>query len=246
MKLVFLHGLLGSAADWQKVIELCPHFECIALDLPFHGSAKNNKVQGFDDCSQWLAKQIQSAVKNAPYFLIGYSLGGRIALYYALQAQCYKGNLQGLILEGANLGLINEAEKTARWQHDQQWATRFCTEPLTQVLEDWYQQPVFAHLTPQQRAALIQKRAANCGANIGTMLTATSLAKQPYFGDKVRSSSLAIHYFVGEKDRKFHNMAKQEHLNLRLVPDAGHNAHLENPQAFVQLLAETLAQSYQL
>lgn len=238
MKLIFLHGLLGTAADWQKVFELCPHFECIALDLPFHGKAKNSQAQSFDDCCQLLAKQIQSAVKNEPYFLVGYSLGGRIALYYALQSSCHKGNLQGLILEGANLGLINETEKAARWQHDLKWANRFCTEPATQVLEDWYQQPVFAHLNPQQRADLIQKRAANCGANIGNMLTATSLAKQPYLGDKVRSSSLPIYYFVGEKDHKFRNMAEQENFNIRLIPNAGHNAHLENPQFFAQLLTE--------
>ena len=243
MKLVFLHGLLGTADDWQNVIERCSQFDCIALNLPFHGKAQNSKAQNFEDCCQLLDKQIQSAVKNEPFFLIGYSLGGRIALYYALQAQCHKKNLQGLVLEGANLGLIHETEKAARWQHDLQWATRFCTEPAPQVLEHWYQQPVFAHLTPQQRQVLIEKRTPNCGANIGKMLTATSLAKQPYFGDKVRSTSLPIYYLVGEKDLKFRQVAERENLNMHLVPHAGHNAHLENPQAFAQLLTEIVGSS---
>ena len=241
MKLVFLHGLLGDKDDWQNVIQNCPHFDCISLDLPFHGNAKNIAVKNFEDCADYLSSQLQSAVKNEPYFLVGYSLGGRIALYYALQARCEKGNLQGLILEGANLGLIDETEKTARWQHDEKWANQFCSISLENVLNDWYQQPVFAHLNVQERAALIQKRAENCGENIGKMLKATSLAKQPYLGDKVRSSLLPIYYFVGEKDQKFRHLAECEQLNTRLIANAGHNAHLENPMGFVKALQEIFA-----
>lgn len=241
MKLVFLHGLLGDKDDWQNVIQNCPHVDCISLDLPFHGNAKNIAVKDFEDCADYLSSQLQNAVKNEAYFLVGYSLGGRIALYYALQAQCKKGNLQGLILEGTNLGLLDKTEKNARWQNDEKWANRFCTESAENVLNDWYQQPVFAHLNEQERAALIQKRVGNCGENIGKMLRATSLAKQPYLGDKVRSSLLPIYYFVGEKDQKFRQMAALEKLNTRIIPDAGHNAHLENPKGFVEALQGILA-----
>ena len=73
--------------------------------MPFHGQAKDLEVTNFEETAEYLAKQIKSAVKNEPYFLVGYSLGGRIALYYALQAQVERSNLQGVILEGANLGL---------------------------------------------------------------------------------------------------------------------------------------------
>lgn len=241
MKLVFLHGLLGDKDDWQNVIQNCPHVDCISLDLPFHGNAKNIAVKNFEDCANYLSSQLQSAVKNEAYVLVGYSLGGRIALYYALQAQYEKGNLQGLILEGANLGLTDETEKTTRWQNDEKWANRFCTESTEFVLNDWYQQPVFAHLNKQERTALIQKRAGNYGENIGKMLRATSLAKQPYLGDKVRSSLLPIYYFVGEKDQKFRQIAECEKLNTKLIIGAGHNTHLENPMGFVKALQEIFA-----
>ena len=71
------------------------------------------------------------------------------------------------------------------------------------MLEDWYQQPVFSHLNEQQRKALIEKRKANCGANIGHMLLATSLAKQPDFREKVRSSLLLFFIFVVNEIRSF-------------------------------------------
>lgn len=236
MNIIFLHGLLGTTADWQKVIENLPHFRCISLDLPFHGKAKNVEVSDFNETSEYLSKQIQSAVKNKPYFLVGYSLGGRLAMHYALQAKIEKGNLQAIILEGANLGLKTEEEKQTRWKNDTHWAMRFINESPETVLANWYQQPVFSHLTVHERTKLIEKRQANCGTNIGKMLLATSLAKQPDFSEKVRSSSLPFFYFCGEKDLKFQALARSKQLNLTTIPHAGHNAHLENPLFFAKKL----------
>ncbi|OOF86136.1 2-succinyl-6-hydroxy-2,4-cyclohexadiene-1-carboxylate synthase [Rodentibacter ratti] len=236
MNIIFLHGLLGTASDWQKVIENLPHFRCISIDLPFHGKAKETAVCHFNDTADYLSKQIQSAVKNEPYFLVGYSLGGRIAMHYALQANVEKGDLQAVVLEGVNLGLKTEEEKKARWQNDTHWAGRFTNEAPESVLEDWYQQPVFSHLTTHQRATLIEKRKSNCGANIGQMLLATSLAKQPDFREKVRSSSLPFFYFCGEQDLKFQTLAHSEQLNLTTIPNAGHNSHSENSLLFAKKL----------
>ncbi|MDG2940037.1 2-succinyl-6-hydroxy-2,4-cyclohexadiene-1-carboxylate synthase [Bisgaard Taxon 10/6] len=236
MNFIFLHGLLGTKNDWQAVIDRLPNQSCLALDLPFHGEAKGVSVQNFEETCAYLSQQIRSAVKNEPFFLAGYSLGGRIALYYALQYQGMKGNLQGLILEGANLGLINEKEKAARRLNDEKWATKFRLEPPEIVLNDWYRQPVFAHLTDAERDALIQKRAPNCGENIANMLLATSLAKQPYFGDKVRAKNSTFFYFAGERDTKFRQIAAAHQLNVRLISKAGHNAHSENPDEFAMRL----------
>ena len=145
-----------------------------------------------------------------------------------------RGNLQAVILEGANLGLSSEQEKQSRLVNDNMWAERFFHEKPETVLEDWYQQPVFSHLNEQQRKALIEKRKANCGPNIGRMLLATSLAKQPDFREKVRSSLLPFFYFCGERDQKFRQMAEDNQLDLTIIPDAGHNAHLENPTYFAK------------
>ncbi len=238
--LIFLHGLLGTKADWQAIIEKlqknAPQFNCFALDLPFHGENKQVEVTDFEQTAQFISQQIQQKIQNKPYILVGYSLGGRLALYYALHSHCAKGHLQGVIVEGANLGLNNEQEKQQRWRNDQQWAKRFITELPETVLQDWYQQPVFSHLTGPQRAALIAKRATNCGENIGKMLLATSLAKQPELSEKVRSKILPIYYMVGERDQKFTQLAIQKNLSFCTIPQAGHNAHLENPQAFAEQL----------
>ncbi|HDR1546882.1 TPA: 2-succinyl-6-hydroxy-2,4-cyclohexadiene-1-carboxylate synthase [Pasteurella multocida] len=231
---VFLHGLLGSKHDWQKVIENLPHFSCLALDLPFHDDAKTVCVADFEQTCAYVEQQLQQ-LGNQPYYLVGYSLGGRIALYYAfayLSKTKAKHHLHGLILEGANLGLQHDEERKIRWQQDLAWATRFRTEPMASVLDDWYQQPVFSHLTPQARQDLIQKRAIHCGEHIANMLLATSLAKQPDFRPYLIASTFPIYYFCGEKDHKFKQMAEQTKLPLVIIPEAGHNAHVEQPIVF--------------
>ena len=149
--------------------------------------------------------------------------------------KCKIGNLQGRDFRRGEFRFYSlSKKKQSRLVNDKMWAERFFHEKPETVLEDWYQQPVFSHLNEQQRKALIEKRKANCGANIGKMLLATSLAKQPDFREKVRSSLLPFFYFCGERDQKFRQMAEDNQLNLTIIPDAGHNAHLENPTYFAK------------
>ena len=239
--LIFLHGLLGSKNDWQKLLQNLPHFRCVALDLPLHGRAQDISVADFAHASEYLHEQIKSAVQNQPFFLVGYSLGGRLALHYVLKYQ--PENLQGLILEGANFGLQSETECAARWQNDEKWAQRFESEPMENVLEDWYQQPVFAHLDKQQRQHLIALRRQNRGDKIAQMLRATSLAKQPNFRPHLADLACPLYYLCGEKDQKFRQMAQQTGIEPILIAHAGHNAHQENPAEFAHQLAQIVCNS---
>lgn len=241
LTLVFLHGLLGSKTDWQKVIENLPHFRCISIDLPLHGAEQNANISDFESSAQFLAKKIRCLVGKEPYILIGYSLGGRLALYYAYQAKIDRTQLKAVVAEGANLGLDFVEERLTRWLHDQKWAMRFSNETMENVLSDWYQQPIFNHLSETERRLLILKRKHNRGSHIGKMLMATSLARQPNFYSKVRSDSLPFFYFCGERDRKFCTLARKKGLPFTLIEQAGHNAHLENPLLFAQKLDALIA-----
>lgn len=251
--LVFLHGLLGSSEDWQKVRERLTHYniESIALDLPAHGKVKQLSVNNFEHCMEYLSKQIKTRIGDRDYILIGYSLGGRLALYYSLYAQVDKSHLVGVIVEGANFGLQIEEEKALRWENDVSWAKRFMYEPLNIVLEDWYQQGVFAHLNETERALLIQERMLNDGGCIGAMLQATSLAKQPFLGTLlIQQQRKGINflqnffYFCGEKDLKFQQIARQQDVEPIVIEQAGHNAHKEQPQIFVEKLVGIIHQYF--
>ena len=236
---VFLHGLLGSQEDWQGVLTLLqnfPQFRPLTIDLPFHGKSENIACQDFADLRAQLHQTLITLLGDTPFFLVGYSLGGRVALDYTFHVK--NPHLLGTILEGTNIGLKTEAERRARWQNDQHWANRFRTEPITQVLNDWYQQPVFAHLDACKRSILIKKRQNNSGENIAQMLESTSLAKQQDYSDLLNTREKNITFFIGEKDQKFRQIALENQLVHRLIRNAGHNSHDENSLGFVKELIE--------
>lgn len=230
--LVFLHGLLGTGRDWRQVVNsLSPSHYCLTIDLPGHGHSQQLSLSGFEAVNQ----QIQQTLHHRnirSYVLVGYSMGARLAMYHA----CFPGSesqakLVGLVLEGGHLGLP-PIECATRLANDEKWAHRFASEPMTQVLADWYQQPVFSSLNHDQRQSLIQKRSDNLGSGIARMLLATSLAKQPELKQQVEQLSFPVRYICGENDNKFKCLAENTGLDLNVILAAGHNVHVELPHEF--------------
>lgn len=97
-------------------------------------------------------------------------------MFHACQ---HPAGLDGVIVEGGHPGLQDPDARQARLTSDRRWASRLRSEPLEAVFADWYQQPVFASLTDEQRRALIALRSRNNGPRLAEMLEATSLAVQP-------------------------------------------------------------------
>ncbi|SMY35669.1 2-succinyl-6-hydroxy-2, 4-cyclohexadiene-1-carboxylate synthase [Photobacterium malacitanum] len=249
--LVFLHGLLGNGRDWRYVIsQLAPTYQCITIDLPGHGlSAFVNADMtteaidgGFEAIHQALTATLaQRGVED--YVLIGYSMGARLAMYHACALASHSTSstdsprLIKVLLEGGHFGLA-VTERKPRYVHDQRWAARFAQQPLVDVLHDWYQQPVFASLTLEQRQALVAKRSDNLGSGIAQMMLATSLAKQPQLLPQLQQLAVPIHYLCGEHDTKFCQLASTSGLKVTVIENAGHNIHIEQPTAFTTALLD--------
>lgn len=239
--LVLLHGLLGDGRDWQPVMDALPECQMIALDLPGHGNNRGLGVNGFEQADQWLCDALR-ARGISRYRLVGYSLGGRLALYHASQQPA---GLCALLLENSHPGLPL-AERPARIAHDEGWARRFDAEPLAQVLADWYRQGVFADLDEGQRERQLARRLGNDGPAIATMLRATSLGQQPDLAPWLAATELPVAYVSGQRDRKFHNLACQlgiQNPRIRhLTLDGGHNLHASQPAQFARILREWAGQ----
>lgn len=234
---VFLHGLLGSQHDWASCfahLSILPQIRPLTLDLPCHGNSQQITCQHFSDLRQQLHTTLTELI-DEPFWLVGYSLGGRIALDYSVH--CLNSQRLGTILEGTNIGLQTATERQARLENDQKWARRFQTEPIAHVLADWYQQPVFKGLTADKRLDLITHRQQNCGERIAQMLLATSLATQDDFSTHDWHN---LYFLIGERDNKFCQLATQHRLPHRLIENAGHNAHWENPLGFMQQLKQII------
>ncbi len=172
--LVFLHGFSGDRNEWRKVGDVFPAWPRLYLDLPGHGGSADIAVQDFAGVNTLLQSTFNS-YNIHKYWLIGYSLGGRVAMNFASQPRA---GMRGLIVEGGHPGLQDVEARQARRSNDSAWAERFRREPLEQVFADWYQQPVFASLNAAQRESLVALRSRNNGATLAAMLQATSLAAQ--------------------------------------------------------------------
>ncbi len=79
-KLLFLHGALGAAANFNPLIEKCNnHYECISIDFPGHGNNNNETIFSIKSFTEFLLQYIPANF-NEPVSVFGYSMGGYIAL----------------------------------------------------------------------------------------------------------------------------------------------------------------------
>lgn len=241
--LVWLHGLFGSGEDWQALLPGCADFPCLTLDLPGHGGSQAIDVASLAEVDALLSATLQHHGIGR-YWLIGYSLGGRIACHHATRGAggAPPAGLCGLIVEAAHPGLDDDAQRAARCAHDHGWAQRLRHESLAQVLDDWYRQPLFADLDSAQRAALVARcggSGAN-GARVAMLLEACSLGRQPDLAAHLAALSLPFAYLCGTRDVKFQDLARRHHFPLHLIGAAGHNAHAANPDEFAATLQQLL------
>nr|WP_306800355.1 2-succinyl-6-hydroxy-2,4-cyclohexadiene-1-carboxylate synthase [Endozoicomonas sp. YOMI1] len=252
--LVLLHGFLGSANDWYSLLtRLKDDYYLITVDLPGHGSSQwlEEDAQGAEYFCYRLEQTVQTierveGISLKRFNLLGYSLGGRLAMAYTIA--CPE-RVEKLLLEGAHPGLLSEQEKSERYQSDLQWARRFRQEPVADVLLDWYKQPVFSDLDDSQIRSLIDQRSKGSGLLLADALMSFSLSKQPNYrralGQLRAGSPLCpcVHYFYGENDHKFGLLGQHlltEHVihSVHPVTGCGHNVHREQPEAMARLLRE--------
>ncbi|QYJ97458.1 2-succinyl-6-hydroxy-2,4-cyclohexadiene-1-carboxylate synthase [Shewanella alkalitolerans] len=247
--LVLLHGLLGDKDDWQAILpSLSHHFCCIALDLPGHGASPALEDDPGSSGFQRVVTHILSTLdelKVNRFHLLGYSLGGRIALHLAQHlAKRAPERLLSLHLESCHPGLSNDEERAQRLEQDRRWQQKLLSLPITDFLALWYRQGVFASLSDMQRQRLIQKRAHNSPEALASIYLPTSLGQQADLAQLPSEQALPWHYYVGLQDNKFLALASawqaRQGISLTKLPGSGHNVHLAQPEAFCDALIANL------
>jgi len=243
--ILFLHGFMGNRYDWQIVAEsLGDRHHVLAADLPGHGTDSVDVPVELDmsGCSKLLAAQI-SKLGLAPIALCGYSMGGRLALYLAVN---YPDTVDRLILESASPGLDTDAKRTARAAQDIGLSGRLAkiqagsTEHQA-FLEDWYDMPLFAsiHRHPALLAELVERRLAQGNpARQATALCSLGTGIQPSLWPELPDFTTPTLLLTGEMDRKYRIIAEDmaqacPAMAVEILADCGHNVHLERPDAFI-------------
>ena len=243
-RLVLLHGFLGDRNDWAPVLPaLEKRLPCYLVELPGHGAQPAPIAQ--EDLAAWFAEW--APLVNATTVLIGYSMGGRMALHAVLRSGLRP---RALILEGASPGISDEAEREARRERDGRLAARLRERGLPAFLREWYSQPLFASLLrhPDRLAEVMAGRTGD-PHSLASALEWLSPGRMPGLGGELATLDFPVLALAGEADPPYSAALKtladaNPRIQTRAVAGAGHNVHRENPAGWlgaVEPFLETLA-----
>jgi 2-succinyl-6-hydroxy-2,4-cyclohexadiene-1-carboxylate synthase len=217
---------------------------CIAVDLPGHGgSVRSDPPYTMPKTLDGL-RRVLNEVGASSSAIVGYSMGGRIALHFAVR---HPDACSRLVIESASPGLADAAERLERRGADEALAIRLETDDLRAFLEDWYGRPLFHTLRARADLvrAMVESRAANDARELARSLRSLGTGvQQPLWESlpELRMPALAI---VGALDGKYVEIAQRmallmPKLRTAIIPNAGHNVHAERPGEFVEVLREFL------
>jgi 2-succinyl-6-hydroxy-2,4-cyclohexadiene-1-carboxylate synthase len=238
--LVLLHGFTGSHASWESIRSgFGATRRVIAVDLPGHG-ATVMRGRGFDWSLAATADLVVAAldVMRVPrVVLVGYSMGGRIALQLAL---AHGARVERLVLESASAGLATAAARRRRRAGDEALARRIERDGVPAFVRRWEALPLFRSLAtapPEARATLRRRRLACTADGLAHSLRGCGLGAQPWLGDWLGALAMPVLLVTGAADRKFTRIAatllpRFARASHEVVAGAGHMPHLEQPTRF--------------
>ncbi len=230
----FLHGFMGDCNDFSRVIPYLSDFCCLAVDLPGHGKTEVNgdahyRMPQLAQAITMLLKHLQ--IKHC--CLVGYSMGGRLALYLAIYFPQY---FSGVILESASPGLKTQLERDRRIAQDLKLVQELESGNLAQFVQRWYTNSLFNSFTQQPNyPEAIARRLDNNPYKLAKPLRYMGLGVQPSLWNNLAEAEVPLILLVGELDRKFvainQKMANYCSLaRLSVVKNCGHNIHFEQPK----------------
>ncbi|RCJ24624.1 2-succinyl-6-hydroxy-2,4-cyclohexadiene-1-carboxylate synthase [Nostoc sp. ATCC 43529] len=248
--ILFLHGFMGNIDEFQEAMELlADEFSYLTLDLPGHGKTEvsgGDKYYSMPNTAQAIINLLDK-LKIAKCFVVGYSMGGRLALYLALH---FPERFFNVVLESASPGLATETEQLERIKRDTQIGkklTRINTKvAFSDFLTNWYNQAIFGYIKNHpQYHQMVENRLQNNPQELDKSLRFMGTGCQPNLWSKLAQNTIPMLLLAGEYDEKFiyvnTEIAKVcKFAQLRIIDGAGHNIHFENTLTFVKILREFL------
>ncbi|MEG3939209.1 MULTISPECIES: 2-succinyl-6-hydroxy-2,4-cyclohexadiene-1-carboxylate synthase [unclassified Microcoleus] len=244
LTILLLHGFTGNNQDFSSVISLLSqNYCCLAVDLPGHGKTR---VSGDESCYN-MSNTAQALIdllddlQIDKCLLLGYSMGGRLALYMTLH---FPERFEKVVLESASPGLKSEKERSHRLQSDLQLAQKLENSNIKDFILNWYDRPLFKSLKKFPKFdQLIESRLANNPLEVAKSLRNLGIGNQPSLWEKLTQNQIPILLLAGEYDEKFQAINAEiasfcPAASLNIIPNAGHNIHFENIDKFVEVVRQ--------
>lgn len=243
---VLLHGFTGTSSTWTEISALFKDkYKVVAVDLTGHG-----KTTIPSDPSRYsMAEQVAdletlfTEMNLAHFTLVGYSMGGRIALAYTHR---YPDRVTSLILESASPGLKTEVERNDRKKADALLASRIKRDGISAFVKFWEEIPLFASqkkMSTAKQAEIRKERLGQNTAGLANSLLGIGTGSQPSYWEELPSIQVPVLLITGEIDRKFVFIAREMNeilpmANHMTIKDIGHAIHVEKPTLFATMVEE--------
>jgi 2-succinyl-6-hydroxy-2,4-cyclohexadiene-1-carboxylate synthase len=242
---LLLHGFLGSSEDWQPVIEqLQTGYHVIAVDLPGHG-----KSLGLPPVSYTFPGmvnelfQLLRTEKIHKISIVGYSMGGRIAMYLIHRAPEIWNHA---IIIAASPGLSGEERRSARADWQEKQIELIKSQPIDEFVQLWYKMDLFDPLRNSPVfSSVLQRRLHNNGPELAKAFTGFSILNQPDFLGPRHEIRCPILYISGSADEKYCRIGEEfGHFitgsRAVVIGGAGHSVHLEKPEETTRIIQNYL------
>lgn len=238
--LLLLHGFTGTRRTWAAQLPaLQATHRCVAVDLLGHGASaapgdpgRYRMERAVEDLCALL-----DAIGIGSAYLLGYSMGARVAMHVALGAP---DRVRGLILESGSPGLRDPRERADRLAADAALATRIERDGIAAFVASWERQPLFATqaaLPAAARDALRAERLGQTATGLANSLRGMGVAAHEPLWDRLGQIGAPTLVVSGELDPRYGRIGEEMVARLPdarqvVVGESGHAVHLERPAAF--------------
>lgn len=241
-----LHGFTQSGQSWREVISQMPQrWTWIVPDLRGHGGTRLRQGAGCSmaGCTADL-ERLWDHVGVTKTHLVGYSMGGRLALHVAAHRP---GRLLSLLTVGAHAGL-DENAREGRRQSDEALVARMEQDGLEAFVDHWTALPLLSGLRRRGDAYVAHLRAErmkNDVAGLACSLRGMGAGAMEPVWDGLADATFPCTFVAGQLDEPYVALARRlaasvPHGRAEVVSEAGHAVHQERPDAFARVLAAHL------
>ncbi|MFE7065049.1 2-succinyl-6-hydroxy-2,4-cyclohexadiene-1-carboxylate synthase [Sutcliffiella sp. NPDC057660] len=250
-KLLWLHGFTGKGNNFKEALtffENHDEYTFILLDFLGHGNSSIPADSGRYSMENTVEdiRAILDEMQITKIFLVGYSMGGRVALAFSATYPSY---VEKLVLESASPGLRKEEERLDRTKADKRLAERILHDGLEAFVEHWTNIPLFQTqklLSEDRQLQIKEQRLQNSPIGLANSLSGLGTGSQPSYWERLEDCKIMVLLLAGEDDKKFVLIAeKMERLmkNAQYVKisGAGHAIHVEQPRKFGKIVSEFLS-----
>lgn len=241
--LVCFHGFSQTGHTWDTAY--IPGYQMVRIDWLGHGRSSVPEEMEPYGINAMLADVhcLLQAYVGSSYDLMGYSMGGRLALLYSMT---YPEAVTSLILESSSCGIADKSERQCRREQDDKLAQTLLDHDGPWFATRWAEAPIFAsqkNLLPEVQHIIWRRRAHNSMRGLANTLRMSGQGMMPFVGDNIAHLSMRTLYISGALDETYTAIGNRyfaPHMPMVTIPCAGHTVHLEQPKAFTNTVLRFL------